>query len=518
VCSEAWQPEGTPCQDGFGARTVNDSCHRGQCRGLPAPPEWLARPPANLTLRHGASLVLQARVARALNATVTWRREGVTAPGQATGLLYQESFVVRGGLYELEVHTPQGSLSARVAVAVRAPAEGDAPRAGHVYLTAGAVLEPLSRDGFGEALAACFRASLEGNLSAVLGVEPAALGGPLTLLGLAETQGNAPGEQRLTVAFRLMPRAGLEGALAEVLRARIAGGALVAALRDCGRVRREARRSLAALQGSATESTVTEHVDPCAGVACEPAGGCLEAGACVAGACVAPAVAAGTPCDDGDAATTGDVCTAGGLCAGTYPAVDCVLSAWSAYGACEARVGGGYERYRARTVLVAPAFGGLPCAALSEAAYCEPVPCAVGEWGAFSACAESFPYEKRRTRNVTTAAQFGGLACPLLVETSVCEAVNCLLSDWVNVSACSATCGGGTLEQTRAVIRPASAGGVPCEGPLSQERLCADVACRRWPLAWLGGVLVWRAVCSPAPLFWCPALLPISARLCPGQL
>merc|ERR1719192_1620998 len=62
-------------------------------------------------------------------------------------------------------------------------------------------------------------------------------------------------------------------------------------------------------------------------------------------------------------------------------------------------------------------------------------------------------------------------------SSSAAAAVDCVMSDWADSGACSATCGGGTMTQTRTVVTEASNGGTACPTSLSQTKACNTQDC-----------------------------------------
>ena len=112
----------------------------------------------------------------------------------------------------------------------------------------------------------------------------------------------------------------------------------------------------------------------------------------------------------------------------------------------------------------------------------QPVDCVVGAWSAYGACSATCGGGTRvRTRPVLTPAAYGGAACPALVESEACNtqpcAVDCVVSDWSTWSTCSATCGGGTQTRTRTVLTPPSNGGLACPADFTETQACNTQAC-----------------------------------------
>jgi subtilisin-like proprotein convertase family protein len=164
--------------------------------------------------------------------------------------------------------------------------------------------------------------------------------------------------------------------------------------------------------------------------------------------------------------------------------VDCQLGNWSAWSSCDVSCGGGTQ-FRTRPVLVQGANGGLPCGPTIEYRACNtqvcPVDCQVSAWGPWSACdASCGGGQQFRTRTVITPAANGGQACPNLIEYRACNSqacpVDCQVSAWGPWSACDASCGGGQQFRTRTVITPAANGGQACPN-LIEYQTCNTQAC-----------------------------------------
>jgi hypothetical protein len=152
---------------------------------------------------------------------------------------------------------------------------------------------------------------------------------------------------------------------------------------------------------------------------------------------------------------------------------------------CSKACGGG-TRMRTRTVVTPASGGGAACPPLTESEpcntqSCDPVDCAVSDWGDWGACSKSCGGGVHtRKRTVVTQPANGGKACPDLSETEACNIqpcpVDCVPSKWSDWSECSKACGGGTRTRTRTVTTPASNGGKEC-GPLSESETCNPQPC-----------------------------------------
>ncbi|CAJ1459864.1 unnamed protein product [Effrenium voratum] len=111
----------------------------------------------------------------------------------------------------------------------------------------------------------------------------------------------------------------------------------------------------------------------------------------------------------------------------------------------------------------------------------EPKDCEFSAWTQWSEC-PLFQSQSQRTRSRTIAQQPENQGSPCvgpLEETIACEynhmKVDCKLTHWSPWSSCSRTCGlGGWKERTRNVADPAQAGGLQCEGGLTELVGCHD--------------------------------------------
>jgi complement component 6 len=164
--------------------------------------------------------------------------------------------------------------------------------------------------------------------------------------------------------------------------------------------------------------------------------------------------------------------------------VHCATSAWSAFTACTKTCGGG-TKSRSRSITTDPLHGGYVCPFLSETNTCNtdpcPVDCVVSAWVAFGSCTVSCGGgAQTRSRTMTTPASFGGQHCPVLTEVQGCSVVDCpvdcIESEWSPWGACTTTCGTGTHTRSRAVSRAPSFGGTVCHH-LSETRACNAHAC-----------------------------------------
>jgi len=164
--------------------------------------------------------------------------------------------------------------------------------------------------------------------------------------------------------------------------------------------------------------------------------------------------------------------------------VDCEVSGWGSWSACDKECGEGSQT-RTRSITKPPQHSGTVCPPLSESKMCNngpcPVDCQVSGWGSWSACdAECGDGSQTRNRTVTQPPQNNGTACPPLTETQYCNnggcPVDCEVNQWGTWSECSAECGEGTQVRYRSVSTPAANGGTPCPA-LTEIKNCNNGEC-----------------------------------------
>ena len=154
---------------------------------------------------------------------------------------------------------------------------------------------------------------------------------------------------------------------------------------------------------------------------------------------------------------------------GTHPCppVACVVSAWTAWTACDANCGGGVTT-RSRAVLVAPQNGGVACPDLAQTEACNTLACGpscdscAGESSGPCAHADG------------TCHGFSDGACP--AGTTLCSRVDCQVSEWGVWGACDAACGGGLQQRSRTVVTAPANGGKACPA-LTVSQACNTHAC-----------------------------------------
>jgi hypothetical protein len=177
--------------------------------------------------------------------------------------------------------------------------------------------------------------------------------------------------------------------------------------------------------------------------------------------------------------------------------VDCALRPADEYAwdACDVTCGGGHSR-RQRVRIVPAAHGGKGCPPLNEERTCRsgacPVDCKLSAFSHWSACDNTCGGgAQMRFRSTETAPLNGGNACAALFQTRKCEQAPCVtdceVSAWGPLGPCSKTCSSavvvpGTQVRTRAVVTSPLDGGKDCPA-LTESRECnRNTPCRQQPL------------------------------------
>ncbi|XP_035675231.1 spondin-1-like isoform X1 [Branchiostoma floridae] len=138
-------------------------------------------------------------------------------------------------------------------------------------------------------------------------------------------------------------------------------------------------------------------------------------------------------------------------------ATDCKVSAWSGFGRCNRRCGGGVM-LRARTITQKPLNGGKPCPELSERRECNMEPCPVTK--ATSISENDIPKPEKAANSVEEVQ----------VETEV-VATDCKVSAWSGFGRCNRRCGGGVMVRARTITQKPLNDGKPCPH-LYERRRC----------------------------------------------
>merc|ERR1719238_97430 len=218
---------------------------------------------------------------------------------------------------------------------------------------------------------------------------------------------------------------------------------------------------------------------------------------------------------------TGTTCPAGTT---QCEEVDCVVSAWSDWGECDAVCGGGQQQ-RSRSVTVEPTNGGKQCPHLTEAQACNKHACedcagCLGKssgpcmhdkvnvcYGYYTGtstcpagthacvvkgtslgiqggkpgdgmCSGCHGKSSGPCQNVHDSVchdfMEGSQTCP--PGTAACKPTNCVVSKWSAWSKCSASCGGGVQTRSRAVLTQPTNGGASCP-TLNEQQACNTHKC-----------------------------------------
>jgi len=161
----------------------------------------------------------------------------------------------------------------------------------------------------------------------------------------------------------------------------------------------------------------------------------------------------------------------------------CTVSAFSAWGDCTHSCGTGVQ-HQTRTIDQHPINGGTPCPILQQTQTCNTETCAidcdVSTWSTPTKCSKSCgggSHEEFRT--VLRPAAFGGKPCPALSQTGDCSLHNCpsdcVVSGWAAWAVCDKTCGEGQFTRTRDIVTYPTQGRI-CPA-LAQTKSCNNGPC-----------------------------------------
>jgi len=166
--------------------------------------------------------------------------------------------------------------------------------------------------------------------------------------------------------------------------------------------------------------------------------------------------------------------------------IDCVTGAWKDITTCSASCGIGVIS-RTLPILTQPAYGGKLCPTnLSQNVPCImrpcPIDCVTGEWTDTTECSVKCGGGiKKQILPVISPNAYGG-TCPNLTREIACNIdrcpVDCVTGPWIDNSECSASCGDGVKTQTLSIITPAAYGGKACPTTLTQTVPCNKTPCR----------------------------------------
>lgn len=166
--------------------------------------------------------------------------------------------------------------------------------------------------------------------------------------------------------------------------------------------------------------------------------------------------------------------------------IDCEVSDWSEWSACDAACS--VDRTRSRTIVVPPVGGGAACPNLTESEACAEPHCVADcliddEWSEWSECSvECGGGITFRTKDIIIHPTDSGEQCTDTYESDTCNThecvpVDCEYSDWEPLASCDRACGGGTQLMGREIITEAAYGGEECTEPLEQYEACNVAPC-----------------------------------------
>ncbi|CAE7543968.1 adt-1 [Symbiodinium sp. CCMP2456] len=170
---------------------------------------------------------------------------------------------------------------------------------------------------------------------------------------------------------------------------------------------------------------------------------------------------------------------------------DCKWASWEQWSHC----GLDGQMSRKRTIARLPSVFGEACAGpILETASCdsERVDCDVSPWSAWDACDRSCDGgQTHRHREVHRYPSGGGADCPsILIETKGCNSQSCSghdcrVSEWESWGFCSTTCGVGQRTRSRQIVGLRGVDGHGCYEALGEVQACSSqVECAERDCVW----------------------------------
>ncbi|XP_062914472.1 adhesion G protein-coupled receptor B1 isoform X10 [Mobula hypostoma] len=161
-----------------------------------------------------------------------------------------------------------------------------------------------------------------------------------------------------------------------------------------------------------------------------------------------------------------------------------VWEEWSPWSLCSSTCGRGH-RDRTRSC-IQPQFGGNPCEGPEkQTKFCNIALCPVdgnwNDWSSWSQCSTTCSNGTQQRTRECNGPSFGGAECQgYWSENRPCFPRQCPVDGkwqkWTNWEPCTKSCDGGTQLRVRACYGPFY-GGLQCEGPQEEYRLCNDKKC-----------------------------------------
>jgi len=166
--------------------------------------------------------------------------------------------------------------------------------------------------------------------------------------------------------------------------------------------------------------------------------------------------------------------------------VDCIYSAYTAFGSCSLSCGSG-TKTRTRSVASLEQYGGKKCTVFKNTDFCNtqkcPIDCKVTEWNDWETCSVSCALgSQKRSRTIASREKYGGKTCPTLSDSQNCNRgpcpIHCETSMWSKWTTCTHSCGvkTGTTKRARSITTHAKHGGYTCPA-LMEEEYCNNHHC-----------------------------------------
>ncbi|CAE8647638.1 unnamed protein product, partial [Polarella glacialis] len=167
--------------------------------------------------------------------------------------------------------------------------------------------------------------------------------------------------------------------------------------------------------------------------------------------------------------------------------IDCLIGEWRQWSKCTASCGTG-QHTRTRAIVVAAARGGKACSDdLSELENCNTLACSggeqtqdclLGQWNDWNDCTtDGLGYRHRSI--IQPPLGFGSPCEGSLSDGRICDGPeDCVNSPWSDWDSCDRTCGGGQQFRQRHVMHNPCNGGAACSERLEETIGCNQASCK----------------------------------------